>query len=102
MSDKSDTPQPTAPPSAAGEATGRLQFDTSKLKSSYCNMCNATSTREEVVLNFGLNESWDLGQRDVQVQLLHRIILSPHAARRLHELLGRLMKEYDARYGAAG
>ena len=114
MSDKSKTPARTsaaaAPPAAAdaaaasgsaAEAAGRLQFDTTNLKSSYCNMCNATSTREEVVLNFGLNESWDLGQRDVKVQLLHRIILSPHAARRLQELLGRLMKEYDARYGTA-
>lgn len=79
---------------------GTVSFDTSKMKSSYCNVCNATSTREEVVLNFGLNESWDLGKKDVEVQLLHRIIVSPHAAKRLHELLGRLMSEYETRYGA--
>jgi hypothetical protein len=93
------TPAADATVAPLPETQGRMQFDTSNLKSSYCNMCNATSTREEVVLNFGLNESWDLGQRDVTVQLLHRVILSPHAARRLHELMGRLMKEYDARYG---
>lgn len=96
----SDPTAPTDPAAPPAEMQARMQFDTSKLKSSYCNMCNATSTREEVVLNFGLNETWDLAQRDVQVQLLHRIILSPHAARRLQELLGRLMKEYDSRYGA--
>jgi len=85
---------------APAQQQGRVSFDTSKLKSSYCNVCNATSTREEVVLNFGLNESWDLGQRDVEVQLLHRIILSPHAAKRLQDLLSRLMSEYETRYGA--
>lgn len=84
---------------AGGPEQGRVRFDTSKLKSSYCNVCNATSTREEVVLNFGLNESWDLGSKDVEVQLLHRIILSPHAAKRLQELLSRLMGEYETRYG---
>jgi hypothetical protein len=77
-----------------------LHLDTSNLRSSYCNVCNATSTREEVVLNFGLNENWDLGRADVNVQLLHRIILSPGAAKRLQELLTKLMSEHEARYGA--
>src|SRR5690606_18782485 len=36
-----------------------LKFRTDALKSSYCNMANATSTREEVVLNFGVNQNWD-------------------------------------------
>jgi len=45
-----------------------------------------------VVLNFGLNETWDQGQADVDVKLLHRIIVSPHAAQRLLDLLSKLMK----------
>lgn len=76
-----------------------VRVDTSNLKSSYCNVCNATSTREEVVLNFGLNETWDLGVKEVQVQLAHRIILSPQAAKRLQELLTQMMNEHQARYG---
>ena len=78
----------------------QVQFNTSQLKSSYCNVCNATSTREEVVLNFGLNESWDLGNSDIQVALHHRVILSPQAAKRLQELLNRILSEHEARYGA--
>ncbi len=77
----------------------KVRFDTSDLKSSYCNVCNATSTQEEVVLNFGLNETWDQGSSDVDVKLLHRIIVSPHAAQRLHDLLSKLMKEHNSRYG---
>ena len=36
----------------------KVKWDTSQLKSSYCNFCNANSTREEVVLNFGVNQTW--------------------------------------------
>ena len=77
----------------------KVRFDTSALKSSYCNVCNATSTQEEVVLNFGLNETWDQGNADVDVKLLHRIIVSPHAAQRLLDLLSKLMTEHNSRYG---
>lgn len=78
----------------------RVRFDTSDLKSSYCNVCNATSTREEVVLNFGINESWDRELGDVQVRLSHRVILSPFAAQRLLDLLTKLMTEHQSRHGA--
>ena len=69
------------------------------MKSSYCNVCNATSTREEVVLNFGLNQSWDRPAEDMHIQILHRIILSPHAADKLLNVLGSLMEEYHKRHG---
>ncbi|MBE0616166.1 MAG: DUF3467 domain-containing protein [Burkholderiales bacterium] len=77
----------------------RVHWDTSQLKSSYCNIANATSTREEVIVNFGINENWERPRTELEVQLLHRIILSPYAAKRLQELLTKLIKEYEARYG---
>ena len=92
----SDTPAPTTPATPAGQ---KLRFDTSNIKSTYCNVCNATSTREEVVVNFGVNKTWDMGGGELEVQLEHRIILSPFAAKRLQELLTRLMSEHEARYG---
>ncbi|MCX7109451.1 MAG: DUF3467 domain-containing protein [Proteobacteria bacterium] len=70
-------------------------MNTSELKSSYCNVCNASSTREEVVLNFGVNSNWDQGLADVDIALHHRIILSPFAAKRLSDVLGNLVKEYE-------
>jgi Protein of unknown function (DUF3467) len=90
----SSAPRPTAP------QPSRMRFDTSDVKSSYCNVCNASSTREEVVLTLGINQDWDLDRnKDVQIKLLHRIILSPFAAKRLNEMLANLMREYEARYG---
>lgn len=90
-----------AKPAAAAKPAedGRMQVNTSNLKSTYCNVCNATSTREEVVLNFGVNQSWDRGPGELEVSLEHRIILSPFAAKRLHDLMGKLMQEYQTRYG---
>jgi hypothetical protein len=44
----------------AGEQQ-RIRMNTASVKSSYCNMVNVTTTREEVVMNFGVNESWDRG-----------------------------------------
>lgn len=83
----------------AGETVGRLKVDTSGITSSYCNVCNVSSTREEVVLNFGVNEDWDRGTKAADVKMLHRIILSPFAAKRVAQLLQSLVKEYETRHG---
>lgn len=81
----------------------QLRFRTENLKSSYCNMANATSTREEVVLNFGINQSWDQAHADtLEVDLQHRIILSPFAAKRLTTALQQLMQDYEQRHGKLG
>ena len=78
----------------------RVRWNTTGLKSSYCNVANATSTREEVVLNFGINQNWDRsGAQDFEIDLQHRIILSPFAAKRLSDLLTRLLGEYESRHG---
>lgn len=86
-------------PAAEGAPDRRVRLETSRLKSSYCNVCNATSTREEVVLNFGLNQSWDRPDGDLDIELHHRVILAPHAAMKLKSVLDELLGEYEKRYG---
>jgi len=88
------------PEEAKAKAPGQeVKIDTTHLKSSYCNVCNATSTREEIVLNFGINQTWDLNRPTFDVELHHRIILSPFAAKRLQEVLTKLIGEHETRYG---
>lgn len=77
----------------------KVKFDTSNLKSSYANVCTMNSTREEVVLNFGLNQSWERTGQEVAIELNNRVILSPFAAKRMHEMLSKLLDEYSNRYG---
>jgi hypothetical protein len=87
---------------AAKPPRNQPKVDTSSLKSSYCNVCNAVSTREEVVLSFGVNQNWELSQgqnEQLEISLQHRIILSPFAAKRLQDVLSKLVKDYETRYG---
>jgi hypothetical protein len=85
---------------AAKDAQGtRIKWDDSGMKSSYANVCNVTSTREEVVMLFGINQAWNRGQKEVTIQLTDRIIISPYAAKRLAGLLEGVVKEYEKRFG---
>jgi hypothetical protein len=77
----------------------QVKWDDSNMKSSYANVCNAMSTREEVVLMFGVNQAWHGGQKEVTIQLTDRIILSPHAAKRLSLLLNNLIRQHEDRFG---
>ena len=77
----------------------RVRWDTSNMKSTYANVCNVSSTREEVTLLFGTNQTWHTGQDELTVQLSDRIILNPHAAKRLSLLLNNVLTEYESRFG---
>src|SRR5262245_49734657 len=95
--------QGKAPEGAAdgkGMEGARIKWDDSAMKSSYANVCNVTSTREEVVMLFGINQAWNRGQKEVTIQLTDRIIISPYAAKRLTQLLEGVVKEYEKRFGA--
>jgi len=85
--------------SEAARKAPEVVWDDSKLRSSYANVCNVSSTREEVVLLFGVNQSWQGGGGPVKVELQDRIILSPHAAKRLSLLLGGIVRQYEERFG---
>jgi len=76
-----------------------LRWDDSKMTSTYANVCNVSSTREEVTLLFGTNQAWHTGQPELTVQLTDRIILNPFAAKRLSLLLNNIIKEYESRFG---
>lgn len=77
-----------------------IRWDDSNLKSSYANVCNVSTTREEVVMVFGINHAWERGQNEVHVQLTDRVILSPFAAKRLASLLTNVLADYEKRFGA--
>jgi hypothetical protein len=87
-------------PSQPTNAAPTVQFDLSNLQSSYANVCNVSSTREEVVLAFGVNNVWERGQPNMQVQMTNRIVLNPYAAKRLATVLNRVVAEYESRFGA--
>ena len=80
-------------------ALPKVKWEDSSMKTSYANVCNVASTREEVTLLFGTNQAWRPAQRDLTVQLSNRIVLSPFAAKRLALLLDAALKRYEASFG---
>jgi Protein of unknown function (DUF3467) len=87
-------------------ATGKplvpiVNWDDSSMKTSYANVVNAATTREEVTLFFGTNLTWNAREaKEFYVRLSDRIVLNPYAAKRLWILLGANLKEYESRFGA--
>jgi hypothetical protein len=88
------------PANTANTANPTVKWNVEHLKSSYVNFANANSTQEEVVLNFGMNNNWDRMANEVEIELTHRIVMSPFAAKRLADLMGKLVAQYEGRYGA--
>ena len=99
MANERGTDAATTRPAGAAQPQLTIKWDDSNMKSSYANVANVASTREEVVLLFGINQAWHGGQKEVTVQLTDRVILSPFAAKRLLILLGNLLREHEARFG---
>jgi uncharacterized protein DUF3467 len=95
-------PQQPTPPSATPPAPGlRVRWDEAGVKSSYPTICNVESTREAVIVSFGLSQAGQAGQQEIPVQLTDRIILTPQSAQRLALLLVQVVREYEARFRAA-
>ena len=82
--------------------TPSIRWDDSKMRSVYANVCNVSSTQEEVTLLFGTNQAWRSGQKEVSIELSDRVIVSPHAAKRLSKLLSSVVNEYEKRFGELG
>ncbi len=76
-----------------------VRWDDSKMTSTYANVCNVSSTREELTLLFGTNQTWHTGQQELTVLLNNRIILNPFAAKRLSVVLNNVLREYESRFG---
>src|SRR5882762_6116195 len=96
-----EVPAETAAPAAPRPGTGpAVKFDDTGITNAYANVCNVSSSREEVVLVFGMNNAWERDASEVRVKLNSRVILSPFAAKRLALLLNSIVQQYEARFGA--
>lgn len=78
----------------------RINWDQSKMKTTYANVCNVSSTREEVSVLFGTNQTVNMAENGITVELTDRIILNPYAAKRLAHILTGVLKQYEAAFGA--
>ncbi len=73
-----------------------IRWDLSGARSSYCTVTSAGSAPQKVVVNFGIPRGREGAPRELEVALLHLVVLSPMAASRLRQLVARLLAEHDA------
>jgi hypothetical protein len=78
----------------------RVSWNDAQMQTSYANVINVLNTREEFTLLFGTNQSWNVADSgELRVLLSNRIVLTPHAAKRLLTLLMQRMEDYETRFG---
>lgn len=87
MTDKKDTPN------------ANIKWDDSKISSTYANVCNVISSREEVSMMFGMNQKWDQENKELVIELSDRIVLNPFAAKRVSLLLNNVIEQYETKFG---
>ena len=85
--------------SPAAGTVPTIKWDDTDLSTSYANVCNVSSSREEVTLLFGTKQTWHTGQQEFTVKLSDRVIISPFAAKRLLALLQNVVGQYEERFG---
>jgi hypothetical protein len=104
MAAKSAPPETAVPPAPAAPAEGTrpstVQWNDKSMATHFANVVNVQSTREQVDLFFGTNQTWNVADGSaVSVDLSNRIILTPFAAKRLLTVLGGVLREYEQRHG---
>lgn len=77
----------------------KVKWDTANMHSAYANVCNVAGTREEIVLLFGMNQAWNVEEKEMTIQLTNRIVMSPFVAKRLAALLNKALGDYETKYG---
>ena len=76
-----------------------IKWDDTNIRSTYANICNITSSREEVSLMFGIKKSLDTKKNELPVELSDRIILNPYAAKRVALFLKEVIEQYEEKLG---
>lgn len=76
-----------------------IKWDDANIRITYANICNVVSTREEVLMMFGMNQKMDTEKNELTIELSDRIILSPYAAKRVGLLLKNVIEQYEEKFG---
>ncbi len=91
--------KPTRPEGASGR-NSTVEWNDSQMATGFANVVNVQGTREQIELFFGTNRTWTAhGDGPVRVDLTNRMIMTPLAAKRLHQILTGVLREYEARHG---
>lgn len=98
LSASTENSTPASKP-AVISATPRIRLDETAAKLSYANFFNVSSTREETALMFGMIQASANPREEISVKVCDRVVITPHAAKRLQTMLGQVLSQYETRFG---
>ena len=78
--------------------TPTIRWDDSNIRTAYANICNMVSTREEVILMFGMNQRMDMENNELIIELSDRLVLNPYAAKRVAQSLNSVIEQYEEKF----
>jgi len=75
----------------------RLRYD--KANTAYANLAVVTTTPEEVIMNFGVNAMPPSQEKEINIEISDRIIMTYSSAKRLAITLGNIIQRYEQAHG---
>ncbi len=75
-----------------------IKWDDSNVRTSYANICNIVSSREEVILMFGMNQRVDVENNELIIEISDRLVLNPYAAKRVAQSLSNVIEQYEQKF----
>jgi Protein of unknown function (DUF3467) len=97
MADELRTPEAGSPTPPAQQQ--QIPTDASAISTVYTNFCRASTTPEELVLDFGLNPYMSPNPAE-PVKLSHRVVMNFYTAKRLLGLLSQIVQQQENSFGA--
>lgn len=94
------SPAPAHAPKTSMMGRTKVTWDDASMVTTYANVSNVATTREEFMLLFGVSQAWTNQTDEVTVELKNRVLLSPFAAKRFLLLLAKTVEEYEKANGS--
>lgn len=88
------------PNSSETTRAGTVHWYDDKMETSFANVINVQATREQIEIFFGITRTWNVeADATMRIDLHHRQILTPLAAKRLSRVLADVLATYEERHG---
>jgi hypothetical protein len=90
--------KPEAEAQAPAQQVFQVEVDDHNVSATYANFCRVTGSPEELIIDFGLNPQ-PVGVPKGAIPVTQRVIVNYFTAKRLFQLLGATIQQYEQTYG---